>query len=71
MPIEAATLADAPIPLRSCPKCGKEPFEPFMRGQVQRSRYRWLRRRPYCALICSRCKLIIDWEYGRAALDPV
>ena len=23
------------------------------------------------ALICSRCKLIVDWEYGRAALDPV
>ena len=62
-PIECAQLADAPIPFGRCPKCD-EPFYPFMRGQVQRSRF-WfwyMPKRDYCALICRACKRIVGWE---------
>ena len=67
MPIEFTQLKNAPSPLDSCPKCGVEPFEPFMRGQVQRAErtlfswppFKW---RPYCALICYGCKDIVGYE---------
>ena len=64
MPVECTLLKDAPVPLKYCPDCGEEPFKPFMRGQVHRGR-RWLvfgPKRPYCALICSFCKVIVGWE---------
>ncbi len=67
MPIETRLLAGKPSPLAACPKCGAAPFEPFMRGQVQRSPRPWWRpfwgpRRAYCALICWSCKNIVGYE---------
>ena len=40
MPIECSYLSDAPYPEVKCPHCGDFPLEPFMRGQVQRRRYK-------------------------------
>ena len=69
MPIEAALLDGAPVPLGYCPKCYAAPFRPFMRGQVQRGMLRvWLarllsnREEGYCALICRECKEIVGYE---------
>jgi len=64
MPIEAAILYGQPSPLKECPKCHAAPFRPFLRGQVQRSKFKWLfwGRRPYCALICRDCKDIVGYE---------
>jgi predicted nucleic-acid-binding Zn-ribbon protein len=63
MPIESDLLAREPYAKERCPKCGAICPE-FMRGQVQRSkRFLWvLWKRPYCAVICHRCKCIIGWE---------
>lgn len=65
MPIESASLKDKPCPIGlNCPKCG-EIFEPFLRGQVQRSPRKFIffgPRRPNCALICWACKEIIGYE---------
>lgn len=72
MPIEATQLRDKPVPFRACPKCGAEPFEPFLRGTVQRSRhglhitceYPFVRFLPqdYCAVICWQCKEVVGYE---------
>lgn len=72
MPIEAIELALKPPPLLECPKCGARPFEPFMRGQVQKTGFsllleRWRawrekREMRYCAVICWKCKEIVDYE---------
>lgn len=72
MPIECTWLQNKPSPLERCPICGAEPFEPFMRGMIQRKPigFRWRREfpffefypRPYCALICWSCKAIVDYE---------
>jgi hypothetical protein len=65
MPVECELLKDAPVPLEECPVCGENPFEPFLRGLVQRGTRGWCgfgRRRPYCALICSMCKNIVGYE---------
>jgi hypothetical protein len=68
MPIEYGLLKNAPVPLQACPKCCYRPFEPFLRGLVQRSpigwRWAWPPwfQRPYCALICWACKEIVGWE---------
>lgn len=65
MPIESFQLETAPNRLTNCPKCGK-PFEPFLRGQVQRGSRSWFgfgKPRPYCALICRACKDIVGFEY--------
>lgn len=74
MPLEAITLALKPAPLLECPSCGARPFEPFMRGQVQRTgwsllveRFRaWRQKREveYCAVICHACKEIVGYESG-------
>jgi phage terminase large subunit GpA-like protein len=63
MPIECEQLAGRPVPFVLCPKCG-EIFYPFLRGMVQRRRYRWLfwGPWPYCALICWACKEIVGYE---------
>ena len=65
MPIECAVLLDKPSPIESCPHCGASPFDPFLRGQVQRWRWSLLRLeiRPYCTLICSTCKEIVGYEH--------
>lgn len=67
MPIEYTLLKDQPCPIIVCPACD-EPFRPFMRGVVQRSK-RWLwglgPRRDYCALICWECKEIVGYESPR------
>ena len=63
MPIEVKLLEYQPYAVGKCPNC-KKIFTPFLRGQVQRSE-RFLRilwRRPYCAIICYKCKKIIGWE---------
>ena len=61
MPIECTLLRFAPVPLERCPKCGARPFEPFIRGYVQR--FRWWGLRPaYCCLICTECKEIVGHE---------
>jgi hypothetical protein len=60
MPIEYTLLKDKPIPLKDCPYCG-EPFEPFLRGQVQSALRRFFKR-PYCALICWECKAVVGYE---------
>ena len=72
MPIEFALLSGQSLALAKCPKCGEplnatpgHPHEPFMRGQVQRTRHAlpcFWKTRPYCAVICYRCKEIVDWE---------
>jgi len=68
MPIEARYLKDAPYPEVKCPNCGTFPLEPFLRGLIQRSPY-WFKWqwpffgfRPYCAIICSKCKEIVGYE---------
>ena len=65
MPVEYLLLKNAPVPLVTCPKCGA-PFEPFLRGLVQRSARRWWfgRRRATCALICWACKEIVGYEWA-------
>jgi len=69
MPIEATLLGVLPQPLLRCPHCGAEPFEAFLRGQVQRSPWSWRtlwlpigEPRPYCAVICWKCKDIVGYE---------
>lgn len=70
MPIEAVILDLLPSPFAACPECGAAPFEPFLRGQVQRMwpwtwRTLWLpigEPQPYCALICRECKEIVGYE---------
>ena len=64
MPIECVLLEDRPVPLPACPKCGARPFEPFIRGTVQRRKAKFFfwQPWPYCALICSRCKEIAAYE---------
>ncbi len=70
MPREATDLQNARVPIPRCPECGVRPFEPFMRGMVQRGLFgqlfAWLRReedwRRYCALICWSCKKIVGYE---------
>lgn len=64
--METIWLHGAPVPIESCPSCNTVPFEPFMRGEVQRSIWSWWKffgkHRAYCALICSRCKKLVGWE---------
>jgi hypothetical protein len=64
MPIEATLLHDQAVPFASCPECYVTPFEPFMRGCVQRSKRRWLigKKQDYCAIICSSCQEIVGYE---------
>jgi len=64
MPVEAKLLAATPEPFDACPQCGAAPFVSFIRGVVQRSRRLfWVGpRRPYCTVICSRCKGIVGYE---------
>jgi hypothetical protein len=64
MPLEFTQLLNAPVPLAFCPVCKDKPFDPFMRGMVQRPKRAWWigPRQPYCALICSKCKEIVAWE---------
>ncbi len=69
MSIEFAQLKDEPNHLELCPICGAK-FEPFMRGMVQRKRKSFWglftrEIRPYCALICGECKVIVGYE------DPI
>lgn len=63
MPIECVQLKDEPFSFEKCPKCGAG-WPEFMRGQVQRSKrfLGFLWKRPYCAVICHKCKNIIGWE---------
>lgn len=67
-PIEAELLRGATSPLAACPECGVAPFDPFLRGQVQRHPWPWwdifnlTTPRPYCALICWKCKDIVGYE---------
>lgn len=63
MPIEYAQLKDKPPALLRCPKCGDH-NPTFLRGMVQRSkRFLWiLWKRPYCAVICNKCKEIVGYE---------
>jgi hypothetical protein len=72
MPIECATLKDAPVSLAKCPKCDATPFVPFMRGSIQRSKRKWgfLWKQPYCALICSTCQSIVGHEYPPDTAAP-
>ncbi len=64
MPVECDLLDKKPPPVMYCYYCGAEPFIPFMRGMVQRSKRKWFigKRHDYCAIICSHCKQIIGWE---------
>lgn len=74
MPIEYEQLLHEPTlvekqgHLRFCPACA-EPFEPFLRGCVQRPRWvariiSFFTRIPpvYVAVICQKCKQIIGYE---------
>lgn len=75
MPWECDSLKNEPFPLIDCPWCGAYPLKPFIRGQVHRSKRKftilwwkswlplpWLVSQPYCAVICSRCHQIVDFE---------
>jgi hypothetical protein len=76
MPIEYTLLKDLPCSIHTCPYCHAQPFEPFMRGLVQRSNRKWFGLGPnqdYCALICSSCKQIVAYESpitGKQVLEP-
>jgi len=63
MPVECKQLDDQNYKFFLCPGCNQD-FEPFMRGQVQRSkRFLWIFGiRDYCAVICYHCKNIVGWE---------
>jgi len=64
MPVEAIISQSMPVPLARCPRCGAEPFDPFLRGQVVRTfllPWKW-RRRDIWALICRACKEIVAYE---------
>ncbi len=68
MPIECNLLEGTNVPIDSCPRC-QAPFEPFLRGMVQRSPWTWRtlwlpigKPRSYCALICRACKKIVGYE---------
>ena len=64
MTVEYKLLKGEPSAIPTCTKCGY--FEPnFMRGMIQRSErlFGFLWNRPYCAVICNKCKNIIGWEY--------
>jgi len=63
MAIESTLLEDKPLPFEVCPKCGK-PFEPFLRGQVQRGKRKlgFGPKQDYCALICRACQEIVGYE---------
>jgi hypothetical protein len=65
MPIEFMVLKDQPSPLEKCPRCGVEPFEPFLRGMIQRRKWDLINLciRPYCTLICTTCKEIVGHEH--------
>jgi hypothetical protein len=67
---EYIRLRDEPPPLVRCPKCGVEPFEPFLRGLVY-SEWRaflglfswlWGKRYPVSCVICRACKDIVGYE---------
>jgi hypothetical protein len=73
VPAEVRALHGAPVPIERCPRCEAEPFDPWLRGQVQRERYPWWARllprrwraryaRPYCSLICAECKQLVGHE---------
>lgn len=64
MPIEFTLLDGQACKVTRCTKCHADPFEPFLRGQIQRWPYKFLFwiPRDYCALICSKCKKIIGYE---------
>ncbi len=71
MPREYIQLYHAPSPMETCPHC-HEPFNPAMRGCVQRSPWDapwvWLMSWwhgtpfPYCSLICERCMDVVGYE---------
>lgn len=71
MPVEYGLLKYAPVPHTTCPACNV-PFEPFLRGMIQRSRRKWgfLWRQPYCCVICAACKDIVGYEYPWVAYAP-
>jgi hypothetical protein len=65
MPIEYILLQGAPVSVNKCPACGAQPFEPFLRGMVQRGKKKYIffgPKRDYCALICSSCKELVGYE---------
>lgn len=69
MPIECTLLEGTRCALSECPNCGATPFDPFLRGLVQRSPWTWRtpwlpfgKPRPYCTLICWECKEIVGYE---------
>lgn len=64
MPIECRILEGRSEIFEECPKCDHKPFESFLRGMVQRRRYKWFfwGRWPYCAVICWNCKDIVGYE---------
>jgi predicted nucleic-acid-binding Zn-ribbon protein len=63
MPKEYSMLKNAPEKFDRCPSCHNEPFQSFMRGQVQKEK-KWLfiKEREYCAVICKNCKEIVGYE---------
>jgi len=64
MPEEYLMLKDLPVPIDACPLCEDEPFDPMMRGMVQRGKRKWLvgKPRPYCLLICAHCHGMVGYE---------
>lgn len=63
MPIESFLLKEELFPYSICPNCNNQ-FDQLMRGQVHRRKRDFLfRKRPYCAVICRRCRNIVGWEY--------
>jgi hypothetical protein len=73
MPIEYMLLKDLPVALSKCPMCDAQPFIPFLRGTVQRSKRRWwiILPQAYCALICSSCKEIVGYESPEPLTYPL
>ena len=72
MSIECAQLRNVAEPHKRCPACGFR-FRAFLRGQVQRDMlWMWLGPlRPYCRVMCRKCKTPVSWEMPYSALTRV
>lgn len=62
---EYVRLKGAPKKVSKCPKCGAEPFDYFLRGQIGRTFlfiFPWIFGGGTSAVICYECKNIVGYE---------
>lgn len=56
--------------MTKCPKCGAQPFDQFLPGQVVRFDWFGLRTRVF-AVICGACKAIVGHETAGTAIEKM